>query len=116
MNIKPIRNDQDLAHAFAQLQAVFQADEGTPEADEREVLVTLIEAYENKYYPIEHAEAVDAIIFQMENLNLSRKDLTPYLGSASKVSEVINRKRRLSLPMIRKLHEGLHIPYESLIH
>ncbi len=116
MNIKPIRNDQDLEQAFKQLQAIFQADEGTPEADSREVLVTLIEAYENKYYPIAHAEAVEAIIFQMENLNLSRKDLGRYLGAPSKVSEVLNRKRPLSISMIKKLHKELHIPYESLIH
>lgn len=116
MNIKPIRNDQDLKQAFEQLEAVFQALEGSVEADEREVLVTLIEVYENKYYPIEHAEAVEAIKFQMENLNLNRQDLEKYLGAPSKVSEILNRKRSLSLSMIKKLHKELNIPYESLIH
>lgn len=116
MTIKPIRNDEDLTQAFKQLETVFQAENGTPEADERDVLVTLIEAYENKYYPINHAEPIAAIEFQMEQLNLDKKDLEPYLGVASKVSEVLNRKRGLSLNMIKRLHKGLNIPYESLIH
>lgn len=116
MNIKPIRNDQDLKQAFKQLQLVFQAPVGSDQADTRDILVTLIEAYENQYYPIAHAEAVEAIKFQMENLNLSRQDLEKYLGAPSKVSEVLNRKRPLSLSMIKKLHQELHIPYESLIH
>ncbi len=113
--INPIRNDEELTQAFKRLETVFQAEEGTPEADERDVLVTLIEVYENKRYPIEHADPVEAIKFRMEQLNLDRKDLEPYLGVASKVSEVLNHKRNLSLPMIKKLHKGLQIPYESLI-
>lgn len=114
--IKPIRNDDDLTQAFEQLERVFQAKHGTPEADERDVLITLIEAYENQYYPIAHADPIEAIKFQMAQLNLTPKDLEPYLGVPSKVSEVLNRKRNLSLSMIKKLHKGLKIPYESLIH
>lgn len=116
MNIKPIRNDQDLKQAFKQLESVFQALEGTTQADSREILVTLIEVYENEHYPIKHADPIEAINFQIENLSLTRKDLERYLGAPSKVSEVLNRKRPLSLPMIKKLHNELHIPYESLIH
>lgn len=115
MTIKPIRNDDDLHAAFRQLELVFQAPEGTPKADEREVLVTLIEAYEQKHYPIGSADPVEAIKFRMEQQNLTPKDLEPYIGSSGRVSEVLNRKRRLSLQMVRKLHAGLHIPYESLL-
>lgn len=115
MNIKPIRDDNDLTNAFIRLESIFQAGEGTPEADEMEVLVALIEAYENKHYPIKHADPIEAIRFQMEQLNLEQKDLEPYLGVSSKISEVLNGKRQLSLNMIRKLHNGLKIPYESLI-
>ncbi len=115
MTIKPIRNDEDLHAAFKQLERVFQAPEGTPQADEREVLVTLIEAYEQKHYPIAPADPVDAIKFRMEQQNLTPKDLEPYIGSSGRVSEVLNRKRRLSLQMVKKLHAGLRIPYESLL-
>lgn len=116
MNIKPIRNDDDLTHAFIRLESIFQAEEGTPEADEMEVLVALIETYENKHYPIQHANPIEAIRFQMEQLNLEQKDLRPYLGVPSKISEVLNGKRELSLTMIKNLHNGLKIPYESLIY
>lgn len=116
MNIKPIRDDSDLTNAFIRLEHIFQAQEGTAEADEMEVLVALIEAYENKHYPIKHADPVEAIRFQMEQLNLEQKDLEPYLGVPSKISEVLSGKRQLSLTMIRKLHNGLRIPYESLIY
>lgn len=115
MNIKPIRNDDDLTNAFMRLEDIFDAQEGTLEFDELEVLVTLIEMYENKYYPIQHANPIEAIRFQMEQLNLDKKDLEPYLGVPSKISEVLNGKRKLSLTMIKKLHEGLKIPYESLM-
>ena len=115
MNIKPIRNDEDLRSAFKQLDLVFQAQEGTPEADEMEVLVTLIEAYEHKHYPTGPADPVEAIKFRMEQQGLTPKDLEVYIGPSGRVSEVLNRKRRLSLSMIKRLHQGLHIPYESLL-
>jgi HTH-type transcriptional regulator/antitoxin HigA len=115
MNIKPIRNDDDLRAALYRLEAVFQAEEGTPEADEMEVLVTLIEAYENKHYPIGPADPVEAIEFRMEQQGLAPRDLEAYIGSSGRVSEVLNRKRPLSLHMIKRLHDGLHIPYESLL-
>lgn len=115
MNIKPIRNDEDLQAAFRRLEAIFQADEGTPEADEMEVLVTLIEAYENKHYPIGPPNAIEAIKFRMEQQGLNLRDLEPYIGGSGRVSEVLNGKRSLSLRMVKRLHEGLHIPYESLL-
>ena len=115
MNIKQIRNDDDLLAAFKRLEILFQADEGTPEADEMEILVTLIEAYEHKRYPIATADPVDAIKFRMEQQGLTPKDLELYIGSSGRVSEVLNRKRRLSLQMVKRLHDGLHIPYESLL-
>lgn len=115
MNIKPIRNDEDLHAAFKRLEKVFQAKEGTLDADEMEILVTLIEAYEQKHYPISPADPVDAIKFRMEQRGLTQKDLEPYIGPSGRVSEVLNRKRRLSLAMVKRLHDGLKIPYESLL-
>lgn len=115
MTIKPIHNDTDLQAAFRQLEAVFQAEAGTPEADEMEVLVTLIEAYENRHYPIGAADPVEAIRFRMEQQGLTPRDLEPYIGPSGRVSEVLNRKRPLSLRMVKRLHEGLNIPYESLL-
>ena len=115
MNIKPIRNDEDLRLAFARLELIYQAQEGTTEADEMEVLVTLIEAYENKHYPISAADSIEAIKFRMEQQGLTQKDLEPYIGSSGRVSEVLSRKRGLSLSMVKRLHEGLQIPYESLL-
>lgn len=115
MNIKPIRTDDDLRAAFQHLDLVFQAEEGTPEADEMEVLVTLIEAYEHKHFPIGPADPVEAIKFRMDQEGLTPKDLELYIGSSGRVSEVLNRKRGLSLQMVKRLHDGLHIPYESLL-
>ena len=115
MNIRPIRSDDDLRAAFEQLERVFQAQEGTPEADEMEVLVTLIEAYEHKHFPMGPADPVEAIKFRMEQQGLTPKDLEVYIGPSGRVSEVLSRKRRLSLQMVKRLHEGLHIPYESLL-
>lgn len=115
MNIKPIRSDDDLRSAFQRLELVFQAKAGTPEEDEMEILVTLIEAYEHKHFPIGPADPVDAIKFRLEQQGLTPKDLERYIGSSGRVSEVLNRKRGLSLQMVKRLHDGLHIPYESLL-
>ncbi|MDD5299798.1 MAG: transcriptional regulator [Gallionella sp.] len=115
MNIKPIRNNDDLRAAFKRLEKIYQAQEGTAVADEMEILVTLIEAYEHKHFPISAADPVEAIKFRMEQQGLTQKDLEPYIGSSGRVSEVLNHKRRLSLQMVKRLHEGLHIPYESLL-
>lgn len=115
MTIKPIRSDADLQAAFHRLETIFQAEEGTPEADEMEVLVTLIEKYEDEHYPVGPADPIEAIKFRMEQQGLTPRDLEPYIGSSGRVSEVLNRKRKLSLRMIKRLHEGLNISYESLM-
>ena len=115
MTIKPIRNDDDLTAAFRRLEAIFQAEEQTPEADERDVLVTLVEAFESKHYDFGPADPVEAIQFRMEQQGLTARDLERYIGPSGRVSEVLNRKRPLSLAMIRRLHDGLKIPYESLL-
>lgn len=115
MTVKPIRTDADLRAAFMQLQGVFQADEGTAEADERDVLVTLIEAYETRHYAFGPADPVEAIKFRMEQQGLTPRDLEPFIGPSGRVSEVLNRRRKLSLRMVKQLHDGLQIPYESLL-
>jgi len=115
MNIKPIRNDEDLQKAFHRLEGLFQAKDDTQEADEMEILVTLIEAYENKNYPITPPDPIEAIKFRMEQQGLTPRDLEVFIGSSGRVSEILNRKRPLSLRMIKCLHKELHIPYESLL-
>lgn len=115
MNIKPIRNDQDLKKAFQQLDSVFQSEKGSVEYDEMEVLVTLIEAYENKHYPIVPPHPIEAIKFRMEQQGLTARDLEAFIGSSGRVSEILNKKRPLSLRMVKRLHDGLNIPYESLL-
>ncbi len=115
MNIKPIRNDKDLRQAFKRLEAIFQAKPKTPEYDEMEILTTLIEVYENKHYPMGPASPIEAIKFRMEQQGLTPRDLEVYIGTSGRVSEVLNGRRSLSLRMIKNLHEGLRIPYESLL-
>ena len=115
MNIKPIHSDDDVQAAFKRLDVIYQAAEGTPEADEMEILATLIEVYEQKHFPLGVVDPIEAIRFRMEQQGLTKKDLEPYIGSSGRVSEVLNRLRGLSLQMIKRLHDGLHIPYESLL-
>jgi HTH-type transcriptional regulator / antitoxin HigA len=115
MTIKPIRTDADLRAVFHRHEGIFQADEGTPDADERDVLVSLIEAYENQYYAFGPANPVEAIKFRMEQQGLTARDLKAHFGPSGRVSELLNRKRPLSLRMVKQLHEGLRIPYESLL-
>ena len=115
MTIKPIRNDDDLKKVLRRLEKVFQAEAGTAQADERDVLVVLIEAYENEHYDFGPADPVEAIKFRMEQQGLTPRDLEQYIGSSGRVSEVLNRRRPLSLRMAKRLHDGLRIPYESLL-
>lgn len=115
MNIKLIRTEEDLAVALARMDQLWGVDMGTPEGDELEVLALLIEKYEDEHYPIPPSDPVEAIKFRMEQQGLTQKDLEPFIGSSGRVSEVLNRKRKLSLTMIRRLHHGLRIPYESLL-
>lgn len=115
MNIQPIHNDADLDRAFARLEELWAAEPGTPEADEIEVLSILIEKYEDKHFPIGPSDPIEAIKFRMEQEGLTPRDLEAYIGSSGRVSEMLNRKRKLSLRMIKNLHEGLRIPYETLM-
>ncbi len=115
MDIKPIRNDHDLGQACERLAVIFQAEPGTPDFDEMDVLTTLIEAYENKHHPLGPASPIEAIKFRMAQQGLTARDLEAYIGKSGRVSEVLNGKRPLSLRMIKNLHDGLRIPYESLL-
>lgn len=115
MNIKPIRNDADLRAALARLDQLWGAAQDTPKGDELDVLALLVEKYEDEHYPIGPSDPVEAIKFRMEQQGLTPSDLEPFIGSSGRVSEVLNRRRRLSLRMVKRLHDGLNIPYESLM-
>ena len=115
MNIRPIRNEQDHAHAMAQIEALWGADDGSPEAELLEVLVTLVDVYEAAHHPIDPPEPVAAIKFRMEQENLTRRDLEPMIGGRSRVSEILNGKRPLTLRMIRRLRAGLGLSADVLI-
>ena len=115
MEIRPIKTTADYEAALEEIEQLFQAEPGTPEGDRLEVLTTLVEAYEDQHYNLPLPDPVDAILYHMESRGLSRRDLEPYIGSRARVSEVLNRKRLLSLDMIRRLSTGLGIPAEVLI-
>lgn len=116
MNIKPIKTDSDYTEALQEVESLMSAKINTPEGDKLDVLVTLIESYEKKHRPILPPEPVEAIIHQMESQGLSRKDLESVLGSTRvRVSEILNRKRSLSLNTIRKLQKNLGISADILI-
>jgi len=115
MDIRPIRTEADYEAALAEIEALFNAAPETPEGDRLEILATLVEAYEDQHYSIPEPDPIEALYYYMESRDLSRKDLTTYIGSRARVSEVLNRKRPLTLNMIRKLHAGLGIPAEVLI-
>ena len=115
MDIKPIRTEADYRAALEQIEALMTAEANTPEGDRLDVLVTLVEAFERKYYPLEAPDPVEAIKLVMEQRGLAPKDLEPMIGRRNRVYEVLNRKRPLTLAMVRNLHHGLGIPAESLI-
>lgn len=115
MQIKPIKTEEDNRAALARIEQLWDVKPNTPEADELEVLATLVDAFEDAHYPIDVPDPIEAIRFRMEQQGLEDKDLVPYLGQRSRVTEVLNRQRRLSIAMIRKLNEGLRIPLESLV-
>ena len=117
MEIKPIRTEQDYLAAFREVSALIDLDPSldTPEGERLDVLGTLVQAYEAKHYPIDPPDPIDAIKFRMEQSNMTVKDLVPYIGPLNRVYEVLNYKRSLSLNMIRRLSDGLHIPAEVLI-
>lgn len=115
MEIKPIHTEEDYLAALAEIESIFYALPGTPEGDKLEILVTLIEAYEEKHHKIPLPDPIEAIEFHMERLGLTRKDLEPFIGNRARVSEILNRKRPLSIRMIRSLSKGLGIPPEILV-
>lgn len=115
MKIKPIKTEQDYHQSLERLEKIFDAVPGTKEGDELEILGILIENYENELYAIELPDPIEAIKFRMEQLDYSQNDLAKVIGLKSRASEILNRKRKLSLEMIRKLTEKLHIPSEVLI-
>ncbi len=115
MNIKPIRNEQDYTASMARIDELWGAEIGTPEGDELEVLALLVSKYEDEHAPMPPSDPIEAIKFRMDQQGLTPRDLEQFIGSSGRVSEVLNRKRKLSLAMIRRLHDGLRIPYESLL-
>lgn len=115
MNIFPIRTEADYEKALSRIEILMDAEYGTTEGDELDILTTLVENYEAKHFPIPACDPIEAIRFRMEQMGLEAKDLTPIIGSRSKVSEVLNHKRQLSISMIRNLHAQLNVPYESLM-
>ena len=115
MKLKPIGSDLELDRALERVDELWGAKPGTAKGDELDVLMLLVEKYEEEHFPIPDSDPIEAIKFLMEQNKLSRRDLEPYIGARGRVSEVLSRKRNLTLPMIKRLHEGLKIPYESLI-
>ena len=115
MEIKPIRSKADYRAALKAVENLMSARAGSPEGDRLDVMVTLIEAYERKHFPLDPPDPVEAIKFRMEQMALAPKDLVPMIGQLNRVYEILNRKRPLTLQMIRRLHSKLGIPAESLI-
>ena len=116
VKLKTINNDRELNRALKRIDDLWGAKPGTPKGDELDVLMLLVEKYEDEQYAIPASDPIEAIKFLMDQNSLSRKDLEPYIGTSGRVSEVLSRKRNLTLAMIKKLHKGLKIPYECLIH
>lgn len=115
MNIRPIRNTTDYEAVLAEIESLFDAQPNTPEGDRLDVLTTLVEAYEAQVFPIDAPDPIEMIQYFLESRGLNRRALEPYIGTRARVSEVLNRRRSLTLEMIRKLHQGLGIPAEVLI-
>ncbi|MDR9488684.1 helix-turn-helix domain-containing protein [Salibacter sp.] len=115
MNLAPIRNEQDYQNALNRLEEIFDTKKGTEEGDELEILSILIDKYENENFPIEMPDPIEAIKFRMEQLGIKQKDLAEIIGFKSRVSEILSKKRKLTLKMIRKLNTALHIPTDVLI-
>jgi HTH-type transcriptional regulator/antitoxin HigA len=115
MNIKPIKTKVDYRAALKEIEALMTARAGSPEGERLDILVTLVEAYEKRHFHFDLPDPVEAIKFRMEQMALAPKDLVPMIGQINRVYEVLNRKRSLTLQMIRRLHQKLGIPAESLI-
>jgi HTH-type transcriptional regulator/antitoxin HigA len=115
MDVKPIKNDRDYRRVLGEIEKLMDAKANTAAGDRLDVLATLAEAWEERHFPIDSPDPIEAIVFAMEQRGLTRRDLEPFIGTRARVAEVLNRKRSLTLPMIRKLHSGLGIPAEVLI-
>ncbi len=115
MNVKPIKTEEDYYKALERLEQIFDAPINSKEGDEAEILSLLIENHENKHYPIEAPDPIEAIKIRMEEMNLKQKDLVGVIGGKSRVSEILNKKKRLTVEMIRKLEELLHLSASILV-
>lgn len=115
MDIRPIKTESDYRATLAEIELLMTAEIDSPEGEKLDVLATLVEAYERKYYPLDLPDPVEAIRFEMERQGLTVKDLEPMIGKSNRVYEILNHKRALTLNMIWRLHEQLGIPAESLI-
>lgn len=115
MNIRPVKTKKDYNAALKRIEMLFDSRTNTPEGDELEILVTLVEAYEKKHFNIAPPDPVEAIKFRMGQLGLKQSDLSKAMGGKNRVSEILNRKRQLTADMMRKLHKQFNIPAESLL-
>jgi HTH-type transcriptional regulator/antitoxin HigA len=115
MQIKPIKTEQDYQQALARLEEIFTAKPGTKDGDELEILGILIEKYEQEHFPVDYPDPIEAIEFRMDQMGLDQQDLTKMIGSKSRTSDLLNRKRPLSIRQIRLLHKELHIPADVLL-
>ena len=115
MNIKAIKTETDYNDALTRMEHIFHAPENTPEGDEAEVLSILIEKYEDEHFPLGMPDPIEAIKFRMEQMNMKQKELAQVVGFTSRVSEILNKKRKLTLTMVRKLSSRLKIPTEVLV-
>ena len=115
MKIKPIKTEKDYEKALERLEVIFDADKNSKEGDEAEILSLLIDNYENQFYPIEAPDPIEAIKIRMEEMNLKQKDLVGIIGGKSRVSEILNKKKRLTVDMIRELEQILHISASVLV-
>lgn len=115
MEIRPIKTENDYNVAIQRIEKLWGANKNSPNGDELDLLTTIVEAYEIKHFPILPPDPVDAIIFRMEQMNMTKSDMAKYIGSQSRVSEILGRKRQLTLKMVKSLYKGLKIPAEILL-
>jgi HTH-type transcriptional regulator/antitoxin HigA len=115
MEIRPIKTEQDYNESVKRIEELWGAKRDTPQGDEFDLLCTLVESYEMTHYPITPPDPIDAILFRMEQMGMTKTDMAQYLGSQSRVSEVLSRKRKLTLKMVKSLYKGLKIPAEILL-
>ena len=115
MEIRPIKTEQDYKTSIRRIEVLWGAKKDTPQGDELDLLVTLVESYEMKHYPIAPPDPVDAIKFRMEQMGMTKADMVQYIGSQSRVSEILDGKRKLTLGMIKSLYKGLRIPADILL-